>query len=334
MQFFLFVVIFRGLWLVQSTSEKQAWGELRRTATLPCPFTPGEEEVIHWRDKDHQIVHSYYKGKNQLDNQSKQYSGRTTLFLHEVKKGNAALQLSDLKSSDENTYFCYVSTKLGRTDGTVTLQIADFDHSIDYKWINNELYLSCNVNTVYPDDTYRITWYVDNVWTNFTTESFHIVSNSSLSHQCIIHHSIVESTWTGNWTRRESIDKKEDNLTCICQCCKTLNIDLLAMYLKKNKPEQVTVAYTTSTGDITTARDYGNRVHMPEEHSLYLSNLSMNDNGDYTCVIKTSKQMDIEMISINITGEEGKDEFRSHLYLSAIIPVVLLVVLYLYCKTK
>ncbi|XP_075051012.1 HERV-H LTR-associating protein 2 [Mixophyes fleayi] len=330
MQFFLFVKIFSGLSLVYSTTEIQVWGELHRTVTLPCSFPDGKDEVIHWRDRKEQIVHSYYNGKDQLDKQNKSYSNRTSMFLNEVKKGNASLQLRDLKKNDENTYLCYVGTTEGRTETVVVLQVADFSHSIEYKWVNHELHLKCYVNKVYPEDNVLIIWKVDSqtVQENMSNESSHIVINSSLSHHCIISHSIVENTWTGNWKRKESIEGPGDNLTCACTFCKTSNMDLLAIYLKRNTTEQVTVASMNSTSDIIPGTNYGNRVHTPVEHSLYLGNLGMNDNGEYTCVIKTTTQMDIEMTSVNI---EEKHQSRNYLSLIASVLTVLAVAIYIRC---
>lgn len=87
-------------------------GELKGVVILPCSFTPGKDlPVIHWNiNNEKQNVHSYYHGKDMLRDQDKSYAGRTSLFLDQIKNGNASLQLKKLQKSDENEYSCYVST--------------------------------------------------------------------------------------------------------------------------------------------------------------------------------------------------------------------------------
>ncbi|XP_077338571.1 HERV-H LTR-associating protein 2 isoform X1 [Lithobates pipiens] len=86
-------------------------GELNGIVILPCSFTPGKDELIHWTiNNEKQSVHSYYHGKDMLKDQDKSYAGRTSLFLDQIKHGNASLQLKQIQKSDENEYSCYVST--------------------------------------------------------------------------------------------------------------------------------------------------------------------------------------------------------------------------------
>lgn len=86
-----------------------------------------EHFVINWqRTENNEVVHSYHYGKDQLGQQSKQYSGRTSLFPGEFKNGNVSLQLDGLRVEDAGQYMCYVSSTMGSAKGTVSLTVAAY----------------------------------------------------------------------------------------------------------------------------------------------------------------------------------------------------------------
>ncbi|XP_018421314.1 PREDICTED: HERV-H LTR-associating protein 2 [Nanorana parkeri] len=103
-------------------STPQVIGELNGVIILPCSLTPGEIEVIHWTFEG-KNVHSYYEGKDVFDDQDPSYVGRTSLFLDQIKNGNASLQLKNLQKSDEQTYSCYLSTTKESKEFPVQLKV-------------------------------------------------------------------------------------------------------------------------------------------------------------------------------------------------------------------
>ncbi|XP_051892616.1 CD276 antigen-like [Pristis pectinata] len=103
-----------------------------QSIVLGCSFTATgnsslEHIVITWqRTADNEVVHSYHYGKDQLAQQNKQYSGRTSLFPEEFKNGNVSLKLDGLRVEDAGLYMCFVSSVLGSAEATMSLAIAAY----------------------------------------------------------------------------------------------------------------------------------------------------------------------------------------------------------------
>ncbi|XP_043110959.1 CD276 antigen homolog [Puntigrus tetrazona] len=95
------------------------------TAFLPCEYEPASDVsnlVITWqRQEDSKVVHSFYYGKDQLDRQSPDYSGRTKLNHEELVKGNASLSIANLGLKDAGKYMCIVSNTKGTDRGELQL---------------------------------------------------------------------------------------------------------------------------------------------------------------------------------------------------------------------
>ncbi|XP_062889648.1 CD276 antigen-like [Mobula hypostoma] len=103
-----------------------------QSIVLGCSFAVTDDSslehiVITWqRTRDNKVVHSYHYGKDQLDKQDRQYSGRTSLFPEELKNGNVSLKLDKLRVEDAGQYMCFVSSIMGSAKGTVSLEIAAY----------------------------------------------------------------------------------------------------------------------------------------------------------------------------------------------------------------
>ncbi|KAM4046732.1 HERV-H LTR-associating protein 2 isoform 2-T2 [Anomaloglossus baeobatrachus] len=270
-------------------------GEQRRAVILPCSFNPGEDLVIHWTISDNTNVHSYYRTADQLQNQDTGYSGRTSLFLNEISKGNASLLIRHLKKSDENTYKCYVGTKAGNIENKITLQIIDLQRTIKYNRDDDgRIKLTCSVNAPSPEDVI-IRWYENDqkVQEDQSNHSTYAVRNNSLKYHCTIDHSTVQSSWTGTWTMKEPIKMEDDHVSCMCNFCEAGDTDCYGKCNLSRETNEEPIALMNYS------------LHR-EEHTLNSSKLSAIDNGYFICLIKTEQKMSIEMTSVNITAEEGQ----------------------------
>lgn len=105
----------------RSQNVQRVTGKLDEDIILPCSFEVGSEIVIYWRDLDTEVIHSFFKNKDQII--GPQYINRTSLFHSEIHKGNASLLLKRLKFLDEGLYTCYVGTSFGNSWVKVELKV-------------------------------------------------------------------------------------------------------------------------------------------------------------------------------------------------------------------
>ncbi|NXA05086.1 VTCN1 inhibitor, partial [Sapayoa aenigma] len=80
------------------------------TVVLPCTTTPPGElifskSMLYWQIGK-KIVHFFKKGKDSLEGQDKDFRGRTSLFLDQMKHGNLSLKISDVQLLDDAEYTC------------------------------------------------------------------------------------------------------------------------------------------------------------------------------------------------------------------------------------
>ncbi|MCJ8731021.1 hypothetical protein PDJAM_G00191270 [Pangasius djambal] len=101
-------------------------------AILGCEFTPDSTSdlsalVVTWqRVEDSRVVHSFYYQQDQLDLQSPDYRNRTSLFMSELRKGNATLRIEPVGLRDRGEYLCTVSNNKGTDKAQVQLEYGAF----------------------------------------------------------------------------------------------------------------------------------------------------------------------------------------------------------------
>ncbi|XP_077152931.1 HERV-H LTR-associating protein 2 [Ranitomeya variabilis] len=303
-------------------------GEQNRNVILPCTFKPGEDVVIHWNTRDSKNVHSYFRTTDQLEDQDKSYANRTWLFLDEISKGNASLQIRNLRKNDENMYKCYVGTKAGNMENNTILQVIDVQHTMEYNRDDNDrINLTCTVTAPFSEG-FIIKWYEDDlkVQEDESTHSTYPVRNNSMKYQCTVDHSTVQSSWTGTWTTKESIKRKDDSVTCGCTFCEDADTDFYTEWNFSQETNEVLIAtMNNSRTNISTA--YKTKV-VYEEHNLNISRLSAKDNGLYICLIKTEEKVSIEMTRVNITAKTETHHWAVWIGVVAGLLVVILIVAY------
>ncbi|KAF4089849.1 hypothetical protein AMELA_G00042980, partial [Ameiurus melas] len=72
-------------------------GMYGESVVLPCTFPVGsswdaDSSVITWQ-RHLEVIHNFFRGRDQPQYQSQRYANRTSLFHQEMKNGNASLRL-------------------------------------------------------------------------------------------------------------------------------------------------------------------------------------------------------------------------------------------------
>ncbi|NXS84137.1 MOG protein, partial [Erpornis zantholeuca] len=91
------------------------------SVVLPCTTTPpGEpilaESMLYWQI-GRKMVHFFQNGQDSLETQDKDFHGRTSLFLDQMKHGNLSLKISNVQLQDKAEYICiYKQTRHDKTE--------------------------------------------------------------------------------------------------------------------------------------------------------------------------------------------------------------------------
>ncbi|XP_055512322.1 CD276 antigen-like isoform X1 [Leucoraja erinacea] len=131
MKFQLNLVI---LWMqfgvgVESAVENAITAIYGQFVVLGCSFTVSNKSslemvYITWQRKNvENVVHSYYYGVDQLQYQDPRYAGRTSLFLEELKNGNASLKIQKLTFQDSGSYECHIHYKTKPDRSSVSVNV-------------------------------------------------------------------------------------------------------------------------------------------------------------------------------------------------------------------
>ncbi|NWW25587.1 MOG protein, partial [Falcunculus frontatus] len=80
------------------------------TVVLPCTTTPPGEltlakSMLYWQIGS-KLVHFFQNGQDSLKTQDKDFHGRTSLFLDQMKHGNLSLKISNVQLQDDAEYTC------------------------------------------------------------------------------------------------------------------------------------------------------------------------------------------------------------------------------------
>lgn len=111
------------MYLYVSTEKETVTGLFAKDVILPCPFPPGDDEVIYWKKAENDVHSYYYYRRDYLERQHPNYRNRTHLFHEHIPHGNASLKLSNLTLTDEGLYLCYVGTQQTKTEVEVELHV-------------------------------------------------------------------------------------------------------------------------------------------------------------------------------------------------------------------
>uniref|UniRef100_A0A8C0FDW4 HERV-H LTR-associating 2 n=1 Tax=Bubo bubo TaxID=30461 RepID=A0A8C0FDW4_BUBBB len=266
--------------LLGFTEQETVTGLFSKDCILPCPFPPGDDEVIYW-SKGNRNVHSYYYQKDQLEGQDPDYRHRTQLFHENIPSGNASLKLSNLTLTDEGPYKCYVGTQQTSVEVEVTLRVRVSSHyALEYQKTDTGRMLKCYAFLTYPAP--RISWVQGNmsmqethqeetrVGVLYSLRSDQKITNTNDTYYCHIH--LPYEEWAAEWKMQGRKEWKYTSLHCL-RVVWSLNTNAVISVL------------ASCNG---TCHSYQPRVHINQsDFSLMFDDLTASDSGEYLCNIST-----------------------------------------------
>ncbi|XP_027023496.2 CD276 antigen [Tachysurus fulvidraco] len=226
---------------------------------LGCEFTPNPDLsplVLTWqRVEDSRVVHSFYYQKDQLEYQNPDYRNRTSLFVSELRKGNATLRIEPVGLRDVGGYLCTVSYNEGTGKAHVRL-----DYGAFYTEPRLSINMNCsNITLLYETEGYpepEVGWFGENdeVLSNhsdlsdeakgttglYYLKSYFVSSSSSLNvtfrlkNQLLnqVLHRPVNITYDGE-NCRTSLNAVSTTLVVLCVLCAIIIILIIFFLLVK-----------------------------------------------------------------------------------------------------
>ncbi|NXJ11729.1 HHLA2 protein, partial [Odontophorus gujanensis] len=271
--------------------EETITGLFSKDVILPCPFPPGNDEVIYWK-KENENVYSYYEQKDQLEDQHPNYRNRTHLFHENIHRGNASLKLSNVALTDEGHYHCYVGTEETRTEVYVTLHVQVLPHfALEYQKTDSAKMLKCYAFHTYSKP--NVTWIRGNISIQETgreetrngvllsVRSDQNITNTSATYYC------------------HQLSKAEGSRTDIsCEYSNnTLKAEGFTVVWKLIK----NAAFSDLASFNGTFHTYQPRVQInQEDFSLSISDLNVDDSGDYLCNISTPHYTKLTVTTLQV----------------------------------
>uniref|UniRef100_A0A8C5GED2 Ig-like domain-containing protein n=1 Tax=Gouania willdenowi TaxID=441366 RepID=A0A8C5GED2_GOUWI len=125
--------------------------------TLSCSFRQ-ETDDLYWSyiTRTGQVnVHSFYKNRDQLDDQDPRFNGRTSLVEDQVTGRKTALMMKKVKVQDEGTYKCFFRMNNDEYQPIyVVLQVYAPVQTVDMVTSGNSI--TCSSEGIYPKP--ELTW--------------------------------------------------------------------------------------------------------------------------------------------------------------------------------
>ncbi|XP_074667905.1 HERV-H LTR-associating protein 2 [Strix aluco] len=318
------------------TEQETVTGLFSKDCILPCPFPPGDDEVIHWKKGDRN-VHSYYHQKDQLERQDPDYRHRTQLFHENIPSGNASLKLSNLTLTDEGPYKCHVGTQQTSVDVEVTLRVrVSSRYALEYQKTDTERMLKCYAFLTYPAP--RISWVQGNtsmqethqeetrVGVLYSLRSDQKITNTNDTYYCRIH--LPYEEWAAEWKMQDQLSNVEGSSTAIpCESSSnTTNTEGLRVVWSLNTNAVISVLASCNG----TCYSYQSRVHINQsDFSLIFDHLTASDSGEYLCNISTPHytKLTVRTLHIENSGYPG-------LIALGVIAAVVLLFVFSFCMCK
>ncbi|XP_013370513.1 PREDICTED: HERV-H LTR-associating protein 2 [Chinchilla lanigera] len=320
-----FSVFFNHL---RSTNDEIVVGRYDEDIILPCSFENEPDVVIHWKNQDNYNVHSYYKGRDHLENQDPKFTNRTSLFYSKIQNGNASLYFRRLSLLDEGIYICYVGTAARQSTKKVVLKVGAFlTPAMKYEKRNTSSFLVCSVLSVYPRP--HITWKADSAFVpgSITEETGYLgpfyvsstlnITGSNSSYECVIKNPLLKQTWTGQWTQAGDLCKRQSEYVSLsCQGIRNFSLqneDFIVTWSRMKSEISSILGCYMSSSQIPVINEprfsWNKELQNQNDFSMTLTDLHLSDSGEYLCNISSRKYTLLTVHSLHIEPSQGKSSW-------------------------
>uniref|UniRef100_A0A3Q3LYW2 HERV-H LTR-associating 2b, tandem duplicate 2 n=1 Tax=Mastacembelus armatus TaxID=205130 RepID=A0A3Q3LYW2_9TELE len=314
----MFVVVVTFPWTLTRGDEVSC--VFMKSCILPCSFQPGSDVVIHWirvstRDQPNQPIHSYYHNEDKLSHQDQRFRTRTSLLKDQISRGNASLQLTGVEFQDEGRYKCYTSTiTAGNKETFINVKVDAPVNKVNIEQVENRI--TCSSNGIYPEP--ELIWST-NPPSTLTLEAKTTVQQTEQQLYCISSLLILSDSVTDldyictvSTNRNErrttllksiSITVSETENTIPCTSRKTNFSGLIWRF----NHSQIILNQTRSDTLDAVSENWRQHVkYVSKSGSLTLQDLSVNQEGLYTCEYSTTDETYITTAFVNIKKDRGK----------------------------
>ncbi|XP_038566151.1 V-set domain-containing T-cell activation inhibitor 1-like isoform X5 [Micropterus salmoides] len=333
------LVVWSFLWMLASAEgDAEVSCVFMESCILPCSFQSSTDVVIFWIHvtAGDTLVHSYYHNQDQLGRQDQRFRGRTSLFKDQISGGNASLQLTGVQVQDQGRYKCYTSTIAANKESFINLQVDAPVHKVDMEQEENRI--TCSSEGIYPEP--ELTWSTSppsNVaFKNTTsrvqqTEQLLYNINSSLILSDRVTDLVYSCTVSTRSNRRRatlreltSLDGSSSDTTIPCSASNTslLNFSLVWRF----NHSRIILNRTRTSVPYTVSEEWRQQVKgVSESGSLTLQDLSLKQEGIYTCELSDDEETNITNTLLRI--EEGSQTGVTRVIVGLVVGAIFVVVL-------
>ncbi|KAM4718617.1 CD276 antigen-like [Anableps anableps] len=309
--FWVFLVTFLGSVAAADGGDAEVSCVVMETCVLPCSFQSYSDDVIHWfLMATREIrVHSFYNDQDQLGLQDQNFSGRTSLFLDQISRGNASLLLRGVKVQDEGTYECSTMAITGHKQIFVSLKVEAPASAVRISQEGDRI--SCSSEGIYPQP--ELSWSTippsnitleNRTRVQQTEDQLYSISSSlvvsdgdpDLSYSCTVR---TRSNRKRATARRLSATSATYRTTTIP--CPPSNTSTRSLIWRFNQSQIILEQTETSVRVSEAWRKHVKDVS--EAGSLTLQDMTSQQEGVYTCELSHGNETMITSISVRIGPE-------------------------------
>lgn len=298
----LVTVILSFIWILPLTLSGDAHVTCLYSEECVLPCESNLHDIIHWNKQD-KTVHSFYHQKDQLEYQSAEYKGRTSMFSQsEINKGNVSLILKQIRIQDEGRYKCYAASDKLNDEKYVAVSVVAPVKSVDITLKKDTV--TCSTSGVYPEPT--VLWSSEpaveepgNNYSNKTDENLLVVTselkigniNDDYTYNCSITNKTDNSRLYTATLKQQEISVT-DEVTLPCPFTKDNNF---IFTFSTN-----VLRYNSQTSDQQISDEWKDKVSFsPEDGTIKLYHLNKEHSGTYTCKTTTDTTFTKHVVSGN-----------------------------------